>query len=61
MKLWKFELKQLVNISESGESGSVIGRAEYSATPLNSYLIRYKSGDGRAVEAWWTEDALEAA
>jgi hypothetical protein len=61
MKLWKFELMQVVKIAQSGESGSIIGRAEYSATPLKTYLIRYKSGDGRAVESWWTEDALEAA
>jgi len=54
---FKFELKQQVTITASGETGEVIGRAEYQ-TAENSYLIRYKCADGRAVEAWWTEYAL---
>jgi N-acetylmuramic acid 6-phosphate (MurNAc-6-P) etherase len=54
----KFELKQTVTISASGETGDVIGRAEY-AHAENSYLVRYKCADGRAVESWWTEGALE--
>ena len=57
--MFKFELKQVVKVSESGETGTIIGRAEYSATPLNSYLLRYRSADGRAVESWWSEDAIE--
>jgi hypothetical protein len=57
----KLELKQVVKIAESGETGTVIGRAEYSTTPLCSYLLRYKGADGRAREEWWTEDALEPA
>jgi hypothetical protein len=57
---FKFELKQIVKIAESGETGTILGRAEYSTTPLNSYYIRYKAADGRAREEWWTEDALEA-
>ncbi len=57
---FKFNLKSKVKIitSGEGESGEVIGRAEYS-TSSNSYLIRYKAGNGRAVESWWNEDALE--
>lgn len=56
----KIELKQNVTIVASGEQGEVIGRAEYTiAEP--SYLVRYKSADGRAVEAWWAEDALEVS
>lgn len=57
---FKFELKQKVSISASGETGEVIGRAEYSNAE-DGYLVRYKAGDGRAVESWWTEQALEAA
>ena len=54
----KFELKQDVTIMASDEHGVVIGRAEYAyADP--SYLVRYKCADGRAVESWWTESALE--
>ena len=56
----KFNLNQEVKITASGESGEVTGRAEWNhAEP--SYNIRYKAADGRAVESWWTESALEAA
>lgn len=34
--MFKFELKQVVTISESGENGKVIGRAEYDHCD-NSY------------------------
>lgn len=60
MHAFVFDLTQKVKISASGESGEVIARAEY-ATSENSYLIRYKAGDGRAVDAWWGESALEVA
>ena len=60
MSKFKFDLKAGVIITASGEAGGVIGRAEYPDSP-NTYLIRYKAGDGRAVESWWNEDALEAA
>jgi hypothetical protein len=54
---FKFELGQEVAIVVSGENGNVIGRAEYlNADP--SYLVRYKAGDGRAIESWWSQDAL---
>jgi hypothetical protein len=52
-----FELNQQVSILASNESGKVIGRAQYS-TGENTYLIRYKAADGRAVEQWWGESAL---
>lgn len=55
--MWKFELQQAVTIAASGVQGEVIGRSEYSTAERN-YLVRYKAGDGRAVEAWWTESAL---
>lgn len=55
----KFELNQFVSITASGESGIVIGRAEY-ANSENSYLLRYRAADGRAVETWWQESALRA-
>lgn len=56
---FKFALRQKVKISISGEAGEVIGRAEYSTTPLKSYLIRYRTAQGLASETWWTEDCLE--
>jgi hypothetical protein len=59
-KGFKFELKQPVRLVESSETGTVIGRAEY-AEAANSYLVRYKAGDHRQTEAWWSEAAVEAA
>jgi hypothetical protein len=59
--MFKFDLRQIVKLTESGETGTVIGRAEYSTTPMKSYLLRYKSAEGSAVEQWWTEDAIEQA
>jgi hypothetical protein len=56
---FKFKMGATVRIRASGEAGEVIGRAEYS-TAINNYYLRYQSADGRATEAWWTEDALEA-
>lgn len=55
-----FELKQTVEIKASGETGEVIARAQYS-TSEDCYLLRYKCADGRAVESWWTQSALQAA
>lgn len=59
MNSFGFDLKQVVKISESGEQGTIIGRAEYLAQE-NQYLIRYKTADGRATELWWGESAIEA-
>lgn len=60
MNSFALELKQIAKISESGETGTIIGRAEYVAGE-NYYELRYKAADGRAVESWWPESALEAA
>lgn len=54
---FQFNLANTVRIAVSGEKGQVIGRAEY-INGANSYLLRYQSADGRAVEQWWPEDAL---
>lgn len=56
---FKFNLGDDVTIAASGETGEVIGRAEYS-TAEDGYLVRYKAGDGRATESWWSESALTA-
>lgn len=58
--MFKFELSQILKIVESGEAGVCIGRAEFS-NDERSYKLRYCAGDGRAVEAWWGESALEAS
>ena len=55
---FKFNLSDSVKIAASGETGEVIGRAEYSNAE-NGYLVRYKAGDGRATESWWGESALQ--
>ncbi|WP_175681176.1 hypothetical protein [Burkholderia cenocepacia] len=54
---FKFRLGDEVTIVASGETGEVIGRAEYSNAE-DGYLVRYKAGDGRATESWWSESAL---
>lgn len=54
---FKFALGDKVRIVVSDESGEIIGRAEYTNS-ADSYLIRYLSGDGRAIELWWQEDAI---
>ncbi len=57
--MFKFDLEHKVKISVSGEEGAVVGRAEYVSSS-KQYLVRYKSGDGRAEEKWWDEVALES-
>jgi hypothetical protein len=57
METFAFELKQIVRLIESNETGTVIGRAQYVVSEA-SYLVRYKAGDGRQVEGWWGESAL---
>lgn len=54
---FRFPLGNTVTIKCSGEAGRVIGRAEYENSE-NSYFVRYRAGDGRAVETWWNESAL---
>ncbi|MDP3853174.1 hypothetical protein [Phenylobacterium sp.] len=56
---FKFDLKAKVGLGPA-ENGEVIGRAEY-LTSEPSYYVRYVAGDGRLVEAWWSESALTAA
>jgi hypothetical protein len=57
---FKFELGDSVQIAESGETGTVIGRAQYMGQS-DRYQLRYKAADGRAVEQWWGVEALEVA
>lgn len=56
---FKIELGQEVEIRISSESGSVKARAEYKNGP-KQYLVHYKAADGRAVEAWFEEEELQA-
>ena len=59
-KAFRFSIGERVSIVASGETGKVVGRAEF-ATAEPSYLIRYARADGVATEAWWPESALEQA
>lgn len=54
-----FSIGDRPTLNESGESGTVIGRAEM-AYGENLYLLRYEAGDGRCVENWWGESAFDA-
>ena len=56
---FEFGLNQVVRIKESGETGTVKGRAEYT-TSESSYFITFKAADGRAVRDWWPASELEA-
>jgi hypothetical protein len=59
-KPFLYEMKATVKMTESNEQGAVIGRAEYQ-DHVNSYLVRYRAGDGRQSEGWFDESAIEAA
>ena len=55
--MFRFELKQIVTILESQETGRIVARSEWlHAEP--SYYVRYADARGVAVENWWTESAL---
>lgn len=56
----KFEFGQAVKIARTGEIGTVEGLATYRAKPPMA-LLRYKQADGRAGEAWFDHEELEAA
>ena len=60
MSPFLFDLGQSLMIAVSGETGTVIGRCEYLQGQPN-YLLRYKTGDGRATEVFWGQDALAPA
>lgn len=56
---FKFNLGVDVVLEQSGETGKVVGRADFS-TQDNQYLVRYKAADGRLCECWWAEEAVSA-
>ena len=53
-----FNLGDKVSLSYSKEVGHIVGCADYTNSPT-LYYVRYLSGDGRQVEAWWAADALQ--
>jgi hypothetical protein len=56
---FKFSLRQVVRITESGEVGTVHARSD-STMGEGQYMVRYRDADGRATEQWWSENALES-
>jgi hypothetical protein len=56
---FKYKLGEKVEVEVSGEAGIIVGRAEYTTAESN-YFLRYKATDGRAVEAWWSEESLKS-
>ena len=60
MPEFKFRMHQPVRLPISGEQGVVIGQAHFCNAD-DQFFVRYKSGDGRCVESWWCQDALESA
>lgn len=53
-----FDLNQKVELIDSGECGHVVGRAQFLSSD-NQYLIRYAAADGRQVQEWWDEVAVQ--
>ena len=51
-------LGDTVKLKMSDEHGEVIGIAIYDHTETN-YYVRYKAADGRQVQDWWGESAIE--
>lgn len=56
-KNFAYDLGQKLTIVCSNEEGEVVARSD-SQGHVDQYLLRYKAGDGRAVEKWWDEQAL---
>lgn len=58
IKTFAYELGDTVRITCSGETGVITSRMQ-SLRSNDQYLLRYQNAEGRAVEEWWSEDALE--
>jgi hypothetical protein len=56
--MFKYNIGQNMVLCLSGEAGIVVGRAEY-ANGENQYALRYIAADGRQVEGWFLESAIE--
>jgi hypothetical protein len=56
--IFKYKIGDAVQLKGSSEHGEIIGRANFEHQD-NTYLVRYRAGDGRLVETWWTDEALE--
>ena len=57
MKKWKFGLGTDAKVPNSGEEGTIIGRAEFT-TGEDQYLLLHKPSDGQGMEEWLPESRL---
>lgn len=57
MSNFTFSLGQTVQLKESDETGTVLGRSDYQNSE-SCYLVRYRAADGRQCEAWWGESGI---
>lgn len=58
-KSFKFEMGATVTATLSGETGKVIGRAEYDKSE-SAFLVRYVAADGQQRTSWLSESELRA-
>jgi hypothetical protein len=58
MNEFRFDFGQRVCLTLTGESGIVVGKCHYMNNECQ-YAIRYVAADGRQVESWLQESALE--
>lgn len=61
-KVMKYKLNQKIKLALTEEQGIVIGIADYAESEEvgTRYYVRYKAGDGRQVEEWFTDGALRS-
>lgn len=60
MSNFLFDLNEVVSIGNDGdesETGTIVGRAEYSKSE-NNYLVRYRNANGVFGEQWHAESVL---
>lgn len=55
-----FAIGDKVELVESREAGTVVGRSEF-AHEKPSYYVRYVTKDGRQVKNWWNADDMNPA
>lgn len=60
METFNYSNGDQVTIICSGETGNVLGRADYLHDE-NQYYVEYLAADGRGVKQWWPESSLRAA
>jgi len=57
----RFGFGDAVTVTRSGERGVVVGVAFYRCVNQPQFLLQYTTSDGRASDAWFLDEELEAA